>query len=67
MKVIGQRGDSNFLVDLEKDGLGRVVAVAEETVFRSFNLVSIFARGYWEEVTDEAGAEAALDILRHEE
>ena len=66
MKIIGQRGDSDFLVDLEREGLGRVVAVAEGTAFRPFNLASIIARGYWEEVTDEAGADAALDIVRQE-
>ena len=66
MRVIAQRGETDFLVDLENDGLGRVVDVAEEKAYIPFNLVSIYARGYWEEVADEAGAESALEIVRQE-
>ena len=66
MRVIAQRGEGEFLVDLEKDGLGCVVSLAQERASHPFNLISIYARGYWEEVADEAGAVAALEIVRQE-
>ena len=62
--VVGQRGDGTFLVEtdpvLER---GHVVDIDEGIVHPVNHVQSILARGYWDDVTDEVGAQRALELV----
>lgn len=47
-KIIAYRSNSVYLIDIG-NGKGRVLDLYQKTYFPPFNLISIIARGYWEE------------------
>lgn len=66
MRVLAKRGDSDYLVlvkDDEQRPLGVVVNVEDEEVFNLWNVHSILARGYWDEVVDgDTGIQKAITL-----
>lgn len=66
MRVLAKRGDSDYLVlvkDDEQRPLGVVVNVEDEAVFNLWNVHSILARGYWDEIVNgDPGASSALKL-----
>lgn len=67
MEGIARQGDSRYLV-VVGDGRGRVVDLDARKVYPSWNLESLLARGYWEEVAFALDTlpEWALSELRRE-
>ncbi len=50
MRVIAQRGENDFLIDLEDENHNAIVFDADDgTAYPPFYIESILARGYWED------------------
>lgn len=55
MKVLAKRGDNDYLVlvkDDETRPMGCVVNLEDKKVFNLWNVHSLLARGYWDDLTD---------------
>ena len=65
VKTVAQSSEDTFLVQVD-EGIGRVVELDTGIVFPPFNIDSIIARGYWDEVTDKAGAERAVELVKQQ-
>jgi len=62
--VVGQNGDDIFLVGIDPIlERGHVVDISEGIVHPENHVQSILARGYWDDVTDEIGAQRALELV----
>lgn len=64
-KIVAQRGAYTFMVDTG-DGKAVVVDTITKKVHKPFNLQSILARGYWEDVTaDDAILKEAMSLYEN--
>ena len=55
MKVIAKRGDNSYLVQTSENR-ARVADMDQNVFYPEFNLLSILARGYWEDYDDTDGS-----------
>ena len=65
--MIAKRGAADYLVlvkDDETRPLGVVVSLDDRRVFNLFNVHSILARGYWEEVPAGENVGEVLSLVR---